>query len=63
VLGYEQRPNYTTGMLTFWNKLKNDGIVIQKENRYYVEYFHEIVQLLGISPEIFIRIAFGREEE
>ena len=49
-------------MLTFYNKNAGNGtLVLQKENKYNVEYFHEIVQLLGISPEVFVRIAFGKE--
>jgi hypothetical protein len=63
VLGYSPIPNHTSGMLTFWNRWRKDGIVIQRENRYNVDYFLEIIELVGIPPNIFLQIAFGREED
>ncbi|HEX2407650.1 MAG TPA: hypothetical protein VHJ38_10655 [Nitrososphaeraceae archaeon] len=57
-----QVSNHTTNILTYWNAEKNEGLTIYKLNRYNVDYFHELLDYLQMSPRIFIRLAFGREE-
>jgi hypothetical protein len=62
ILRCPQEPNQTTGVLTYWIPWKANGLTIFRENRYNVDYFHELLDFLEFSPDIFIRLVFGREE-
>lgn len=62
-LGYTQIPNSTVGILTYYNESKNDRFVLKKEEWYNRDYFHKLLSIHRIEPELFFNIAFGRPYE
>jgi hypothetical protein len=59
VLGFRNVPNRVPGVITYWNDQGDEGLAIEKEDRYNIDYFHDILNFLKIKPGLFVSIAFS----
>jgi hypothetical protein len=59
VLGFRNVPNRIPGVITYWNDQGDEGLAIEKEDRYNIDYFHDILNFLKIKPGLFVSIAFS----
>jgi hypothetical protein len=59
IIGFTQVPNVTAGILTYQSKWGDNKITIVREDRFNIDYFHEILELIHIPPELFVRLAFS----
>lgn len=67
ILAYTQIPNHSDGILTYISKGRYSPkrLTVYKYDRYNVDYFHELLDFIGITPVLFITLAFeiARQKE
>jgi hypothetical protein len=59
IMGFTQIPNETEGFLTYRTNHNEMKLTVQKENMLSVDYFHQLLNIIQLPPDVFVRFAFS----